>query len=116
MITEAASVVAAIPEVRIHEESTPIRDYILNRLSSFYQILLMASFAIPLYTTGAWQPPDHAATAIHQVAYYVTLFSFYVANYFIVVFFNAAIVACAALRLTGFVAALIFCWRAGFAA
>jgi predicted PurR-regulated permease PerM len=34
----------AIPEVRIHEENTPVGDYILSRLSSFYQILLMASF------------------------------------------------------------------------
>ncbi|HJT87071.1 MAG TPA: AI-2E family transporter, partial [Bryobacteraceae bacterium] len=30
---------AAIPEVRIHEERTPIGDYIYSRLSSFYQIL-----------------------------------------------------------------------------
>ena len=49
---------AAIPEVRIHEESTPIRDYIFARLSSFYQILLMASF-IPflVYFMLSWR--DH---------------------------------------------------------
>jgi predicted PurR-regulated permease PerM len=35
---------SAIPEVRIHEERTPVGDYILARLGSFYQILLMASF------------------------------------------------------------------------
>ncbi len=34
----------AIPEVRIHEENTPIGDYIYARLNSFYQILLMLSF------------------------------------------------------------------------
>lgn len=33
-----------IPEVRIHEETTPIGDYIYARLSSFYQIFLMVSF------------------------------------------------------------------------
>jgi len=33
-----------IPEVRIHEENTPLGDYIYARLSSFYQIFLMVSF------------------------------------------------------------------------
>ena len=49
---------AAIPEVRIHEESTPIGDYIYSRLSSFYQILLMVSF-IPflVYFMLSWR--DH---------------------------------------------------------
>ncbi|MCU1233829.1 MAG: hypothetical protein JWP63_1796 [Candidatus Solibacter sp.] len=47
----------AIPEVRIHEESTPISDY-LQRLSSVYQVLLMASF-IPflVYFMLSWR--DH---------------------------------------------------------
>jgi hypothetical protein len=35
------------------------------------------------------------------VLYYGSLFLFYFANYFIVVFFNAAIVACAAARMSG---------------
>jgi predicted PurR-regulated permease PerM len=49
---------AAIPEVRIHEEKTPIGDYIYPRLSSFYQILLMGSF-IPflVYFMLSWR--DH---------------------------------------------------------
>jgi predicted PurR-regulated permease PerM len=47
----------AIPEVRIHEESTSISDY-LQRLSSLYQVLLMASF-IPflVYFMLSWR--DH---------------------------------------------------------
>jgi predicted PurR-regulated permease PerM len=50
--------VAAIPEVRIHEESTPIGDYIYARLSSFYQIFLMVSF-VPflVYFMLSWR--DH---------------------------------------------------------
>ena len=50
--------VPAIPEVRIHEERTPIGDYILSRLGSFYQILLMASF-VPflVYFMLSWR--DH---------------------------------------------------------
>ena len=48
----------SIPEVRIHEESTPIADFISARLSSFYQILLMASF-VPflVYFMLSWR--DH---------------------------------------------------------
>jgi predicted PurR-regulated permease PerM len=48
----------AIPEVRIHEESTPIGDYVYSRLSSLYQVLLMASF-IPflVYFMLSWR--DH---------------------------------------------------------
>ncbi|HWB85512.1 MAG TPA: AI-2E family transporter [Bryobacteraceae bacterium] len=48
----------AIPEVRIHQERTPVGDYIYARLSSFYEILLMASF-IPflVYFMLSWR--DH---------------------------------------------------------
>ncbi len=49
---------AIIPEVRIHEESTPIGDYLSSRLATFYQILLMASF-VPflVYFMLSWR--DH---------------------------------------------------------
>ena len=47
-----------IPEVRIHDESYPIRDYIYARLGSVYQVLLMASF-VPflVYFMLSWR--DH---------------------------------------------------------
>lgn len=64
-------------------------------------LLLLASFAIPIYATGAWQPPGHDSQPQRQVLYYGTLFLFYVCNYFIVVFFNAGIIACAAIRMGG---------------
>jgi len=64
-------------------------------------LLLLASFAIPLYTTNHWQPPGRNAETIQQVTYYGTLFLFYVCNYFVVVFFNSAIVACATIRMRG---------------
>ena len=63
--------------------------------------LLLASFAVPLYATGHWQPPGRDAALPVQVTYYGLLFLFYVCNYFVVVFFNAAIVACATIRMTG---------------
>ena len=48
----------AIPEVRIHDESTPIGDYLMANLSSLYRVLLMLSF-IPflVYFMLSWR--DH---------------------------------------------------------
>ena len=62
-VTPAAP--SAIPEVRIHEESTPIGDYIYSRLSSVYQVLLMFSF-IPflVYFMLSWR--DHINRAFLQ--------------------------------------------------
>jgi predicted PurR-regulated permease PerM len=47
-----------IPEVRIHEETTPISTYITARLNDFYQVFLMVSF-IPflVYFMLSWR--DH---------------------------------------------------------
>jgi hypothetical protein len=70
-------------------------------ISGFCCLLLLASFAIPLYATNHWQPPSGDAGGTSQLAYYGTLFLFYVLNYFIIIFFNAAIVACATLRMRG---------------
>ena len=64
-------------------------------------LLLLASFAIPLYFTGAWQPSKSGADTGQQVTYYGALFLFYVCNYFVVIFFNCAIVACATIRMGG---------------
>jgi predicted PurR-regulated permease PerM len=49
---------ATIPEVRIHEESTPIGDYLVANISSLYHIVLMSSF-VPflVYFMLSWR--DH---------------------------------------------------------
>jgi hypothetical protein len=70
-------------------------------ISGICCLLLLASFAIPLYTTGSWVPPKADAATNQRVVYYSILFLFYFSNYFVVVFFNAAIVACAAIRMGG---------------
>ena len=64
-------------------------------------LLLLISFAAPLYFTNRWQPPGGEAAATQQAAYYGVLFLFYLCNYFVVIFFNAGIVACATLRMSG---------------
>jgi len=70
-------------------------------ISGLCCLLLLASFALPLYFTGRWQPPGGGAPAAHQAAYYGVLFLFYLCNYFVVIFFNAGIIACATVRMSG---------------
>jgi hypothetical protein len=70
-------------------------------ISGFCCLLLIASFALPLYATNHWRPPARDAETAQQVIYYGVLFLFYVCNYFVVVFFNSALVACATMRLSG---------------
>jgi hypothetical protein len=70
-------------------------------ISGICCLLVVASFAVPLYLTGRWEPPAQGAPPAQQVAYYGTLFLFYLCNYFVVIFFNAGIIACATIRMTG---------------
>ena len=65
-------------------------------------LLVLASFAVPMVMTGAWQPPNpDETTAVQQFSYYAILFLFYFCNYFVIVFFNSAVVACAIVRMRG---------------
>lgn len=70
-------------------------------ISGICCLFVIASFALPMFMTDSWQLPDENATPAQQVVYYAILFAFYLCNYFVIVFFNAAIVACAAIRLRG---------------
>ena len=70
-------------------------------MSGICCLLLLASFAVPLYATNHWQPPGSDAGPARQVGYYGVLFLFYLCNYFVVIFFNAGIIACATIRLGG---------------
>ena len=72
-------------------------------LSTLAAVLVIASFAAPLWATGtleswlATADPEAGApaTTADQVAMYATLFIFYFCNYFVIVFFNSALTACA---------------------
>ena len=67
-------------------------------MSAVGAIAVAVSFFIPLYRLGTFQ-------AIHSGAAkwddYATLFVWYYCNFFVVIFFNAALVACANIRLSG---------------
>ena len=71
-------------------------------------LLVLASFAIPLWATGyADVIMDDAAAAAgqvnlaQQITSYVIIFAFYFVNYFVIVFFNTALIACAIIRFKG---------------
>lgn len=65
-------------------------------------LLVLASFAVPLWQTGAFEAAqaDLEQTQNNPLTY-VVLFAFYFVNYFVVIFFNSALVACAVIRLKG---------------
>lgn len=70
-------------------------------ISGISCLLVLASFAIPIVMSDSWRPPAGEVETVHQVIYYGTLFLFYFCNYFVITFFNSAIVECAAIRMGG---------------
>jgi len=68
-------------------------------ISGICCLVVLASFAIPIIVSGGLESGG-ASTDSHALAY-AALFLFYFCNYFVIVFFNSAIVACAAHRMNG---------------
>ncbi len=66
-------------------------------LSGISCLLVMASFAGGIWASGAAQREDFAGEATS----WALLFAYYFANYFVIVFFNSALVACAMIRFQG---------------
>jgi len=70
-------------------------------LSGIACVLVLASFALPLWFTGYFQSIDNPDQVKENPLVYVVTFLFYFANYFTIVFFNSALVACAVIRFHG---------------
>jgi hypothetical protein len=70
-------------------------------LSGLACLLVLGSFALPLFVTGAFTIDRDAEQLTHNPLAYVLLFAFYFCNYFVIVFFNSALVACAIIRFNG---------------
>ncbi len=71
-------------------------------LSGLACLLVLASFAAPFVARPQWLDfldPDGNKPVPWWA--YVVLFAFYFCNYFVIVFFNAALVSCALLRFNG---------------
>ncbi len=67
-------------------------------------LLVMASFFVPLWQSGALQAAaehhQHVTTTQDPLVF-AAYFAFYLVSYFIIIFFNSALVACAMIRLRG---------------
>jgi hypothetical protein len=70
-------------------------------LSGFACLVVLASFAVPLADSDYLRTIKDERTAPQDPVAYVILFLFYFVTYFIIVFFNAALVACAIIRFRG---------------
>jgi len=64
-------------------------------------LLVLATFAIPLLIAHAARSSDSMPFHLESAAGYGLLFCFYMANYFVITFFNTAIISCAVQRLSG---------------
>ncbi len=66
-------------------------------------LLVMASFALPLIGMGGeyMESLSDNKTTAGDILAYALLFLFYFLNYFIIVFFNSALVTCAIIRFKG---------------
>jgi hypothetical protein len=67
-------------------------------MSAIAAIIVSASFAIPVLMTEGILPAKGEEPG---AALYAALFVFYYLNYFVIIFFNSALVACANIRLSG---------------
>ena len=70
--------------------------------SSIACIIVMASFAVPIFFSGMLDGlGEEGASSGQNILMYVLGFLFYFVSYFVIIFFNSALVACAIIRLKG---------------
>lgn len=69
-------------------------------LSGIACLLVLASFAVPLFYVEGWQSGQEE-TGMSEPIFYGLLFLFYFCNYFVMTFFNSALVSCAIARMMG---------------
>lgn len=70
-------------------------------LSGIACLAVLASFAVPLWFSGYVETVANDEQVQNNPLAYVVLFAFYAVNYFVIVFFNSALVACAVIRFKG---------------
>ena len=69
--------------------------------SGIASILVMFSFAAPLFFFDDGALFNDMVSSENQLVQYVVVFLFYFCNYFVVIFFNSAVVICATIRMNG---------------
>jgi hypothetical protein len=71
-------------------------------LSAIGCLFVVASFALPMFLSGAMNLDNAQPRQLtHNPLAYVVLFAFYFCNYFVIIFFNSALIACAIVRFNG---------------
>ncbi|MCA9007379.1 MAG: hypothetical protein KDA70_19060 [Planctomycetaceae bacterium] len=70
-------------------------------MSGISCLLVLASFALPLWNSKYIDTIMNDQQAPQDPLAYVILFAFYFVNYFVMIFFNSALMACAIIRLKG---------------
>lgn len=68
-------------------------------MSAIATILVFATFLAPLAASGALKTMEKSGAS--QPLAWVLLFVFYYVSYFVIIFFNSALIACANIRLAG---------------
>jgi len=80
-------------------------------LSGICCMAVMASFIVPLVYSGRWQPPDPENGRAAQIAYWGLMFLLYFCLYFVISFFNVAIISGAISRMAGGEPTVSGCFR-----
>jgi hypothetical protein len=70
-------------------------------LSGISMLLVIGSFFIAIFAAAGWDVDSLRDTDPHDVLNYVILFLYYLVNYFVIVFFNMALVHCTHLYFKG---------------
>ncbi|MFI4847473.1 MAG: DUF6159 family protein [Gimesia chilikensis] len=70
-------------------------------MSGISCLLVLASFALPLWNSKYVDVIMNDQQAPQDPVAYVILFAFYFVNYFVMIFFNSALMSCAIIRLKG---------------
>ncbi len=70
-------------------------------ISAVAAIMVFASFALPMFSLGVFDGISHGNHRAISMATYAFGFLFYVSLYFVIFFFNAALVGAAMIRLDG---------------
>ncbi|MBL8851420.1 MAG: hypothetical protein JNG89_17180 [Planctomycetaceae bacterium] len=70
-------------------------------VSGFCCLLVLASFGLPLWNSPYASVLTGDREVLRDPVAWLILFAFYAVNYFVIVFFNSALVACALIRFRG---------------
>ncbi|MGG9960189.1 DUF6159 family protein [Ferruginibacter sp. SUN106] len=70
-------------------------------LSGISMVLIMAAIIVPVLAAAGWDVDNLNIGSDNQVVPYLFTFLFYLVNYFVVVFFNMALIHCTKLYLQG---------------